>query len=212
LRFGRREAHALKPPRPDVVTGPGASTAPGKRTPAGKGVDMPRALPRFAAVVVAAVALTHFSVKPVDAQELAATAALLTVASTDATPGASPSVTPAGVTFAESASAPDFSRIRRPPVLPVLYATTALTQALDAHSTMTAMSRGAREANPVMQGVASNGGAIVAVKAGIAVGSIFVAEKMWRRNRAGAIATMVALNVVTAAVAAHNYRVASQLR
>jgi hypothetical protein len=77
---------------------------------------------------------------------------------------------------------------------------------------MTAMSRGAREANPVMQGVASNGGALVAVKAGIAAGSILVAEKMWRRNRAGAIATMVALNVVTAAVAAHNYRVASQLR
>jgi hypothetical protein len=173
---------------------------------------MPRALPRFAAVVVAAVALSHFSVKPVEAQGLAATAALLTVASTDATRGAAPSATPAGLTFSESASAPDFSRIRRPAVLPALYAMTAVTQALDAHSTMTALNRGAQEANPVMQGVASNGGALVAVKAGIAAGSIFVAEKMWRRNRAGAIATMVALNVVTAAVAAHNYRVASRLR
>jgi hypothetical protein len=173
---------------------------------------MPRALPRFAAVIVAAVALTHFSVRPVDAQELAATAGLLTVASTDATSIAPASLTSADLTFTESASAPDFSRIRRPSVLPMLYATTALTQALDAHSTMTAMSRGAREANPVMQGVAGNGGALMAVKAGIAAGSIFAAEKMWRRNRAGAIATMVALNVVTAAVAAHNYRVASQLR
>jgi len=172
---------------------------------------MPRALPRFAAVIVAAVALTHFSVKPVDAQELAATATLLTVASTDAT-HAAPASTSAGSTFGQSASAPDFSRIHRPSILPVLYATTAVTQALDAHSTMTALSRGAREANPVMQGVAGNGGALVAVKAGIAAGSIFVAEKMWRRNRAGAIATMVALNVVTAAVAAHNYRVASQMR
>jgi uncharacterized protein DUF5658 len=173
---------------------------------------MPRALPRFAGVVLVAVALTHFSVKPVDAQELAATATLLTVASTEATSGAPASMTSSDLTFGKSASAPDFSRIHRPSILPVLYATTALTQALDAHSTMTAMSRGAREANPVMQGVASNGGALVAVKAGIAAGSIFVAEKMWRRNRAGAIATMVALNLVTAAVAVHNYRVASQLR
>jgi uncharacterized protein DUF5658 len=181
--------------------------------PAGKGVDMRCALPRLpAAVVVAAVALTHFSVKPVDAQELAATATLLTVAATDATHGVPASMTSAGSTFGDSASAPDFSRIHRPSILPVLYATTAVTQALDAHSTMTALSRGAREANPLMQGVAGNGGALVAVKAGIAAGSIFVAEKLWRRNRAGAIATMVALNVVTAAVAAHNYRVASQMR
>jgi hypothetical protein len=199
-----------------VVTDPGASTAPGKRTPDGKGVDMPRALPRFAAVVVAAVALSHFSVKPVDAQALAATAALLTVASADATRGelapiAAVPVT--GMAFSGSAadSAPDFSRIRRPSVLPTLYAITAVTQALDAHSTMTALGRGAREANPLMQGVATNGGALLAVKAGIAAGSVFVAEKMWRRNRAGAIATMVALNAVTAAIAAHNYRVASRL-
>jgi hypothetical protein len=77
---------------------------------------------------------------------------------------------------------------------------------------MTALNRGAREANPLMQGAASNGGTLLAVKAGVAAGSIFVAEKLWRRNRAGAIATMVALNVVTAAIAAHNYAVASRLR
>jgi hypothetical protein len=95
--------------------------------------------------------------------------------------------------------------------LPALYAVTAVTQLLDAHSTMAALGKGAREANPVMQGVATHGGALLAVKAGAAVGTVFMAEKMWRRNRAGAIATMVLVNVVTGAIAAHNYSVASRL-
>ena len=42
---------------------------------------------------------------------------------------------------------------------------------------------------------------------------IFLSEKMWRRgNRAGALATMLVVNSVTAMVVAHNYRVASSLR
>ena len=74
---------------------------------------------------------------------------------------------------------------------------------------MTALNRGAREANPLMQGAATHSGALLAVKAGAAIGTVFMAEKMWRRNRAGAIATMVAMNAVTAVVAAHNYAVAA---
>ena len=55
-------------------------------------------------------------------------------------------------------------------------------------------------------------GALLAVKMGAAAGTVFVAEKLWRRNRVAAIALMVAVNVATAGIAAHNYSVASQLQ
>jgi len=101
---------------------------------------------------------------------------------------------------------------RRPAVLPPLYASAIVLQALDAHSTMSAIRNGAHEANPFMQGVAKNNGAMLAVKAGVAASTIYFAEKMWKRNRVGAIAMMVALNTIDALVVVHNYGVASRLR
>ena len=121
-----------------------------------------------------------------------------------------PAVSTSDVAF--PATAPDFSRVRRPALLPALYAANVALQALDAHSTMTALGRGAREANPLMTGVAGNRGALLAVKVGAAAGTIYFAEKLWRRNRVAAIALMVAVNGVNAAIVAHNYKVASRLR
>jgi hypothetical protein len=102
--------------------------------------------------------------------------------------------------------------VRRPALLPALYASNVVLQALDAHSTLTALKQGAREANPMMQGVAGNPTALIAVKAGAAAGTIYFAEKLWRRNRVAAIALMAAVNGVSAIVVAHNYKVASRLR
>ena len=174
-------------------------------------------LPRLAALLLTVAPLSHVAAAPAAAQELVGPAALLTVVASDtsatlsplfpATPG-----TAASTGGAAGTTAPDFSRIRRPKLLPALYAVTVLTQVLDAHSTTSALSRGGREVNPVMQGVASNRGALLAVKMGAAAGTVFVAEKLWRRNRTAAIALMVAVNVATAGIAAHNYSVASQLR
>jgi hypothetical protein len=113
-----------------------------------------------------------------------------------------PAVRPSG-TFGDS---------RRPALLTPLYASTIVLQALDAHSTMSAMNKGAHEANPFMQGVAKNNGAMLAVKAGVAAGTIYFAERMWRRNRVGAVAMMIAVNTIDAFVVAHNYGVASRLR
>ena len=102
---------------------------------------------------------------------------------------------------------------RRPPVLPMMYAAQIALQALDVHSTYSAIDKGAHEANPLMKGVVGNKGAMIAVKAGVAASTILLAEKMWRRgNRTGAIATMLIVNGVTAAVVANNYQVASNLR
>jgi hypothetical protein len=180
-----------------------------------KGFNMSRALPRLAAVALTLAWCAHFSASAAAAQELIAPASLatLTLSGTAAAPAPLFAVTQRD-TFAAAAApgAPDFSRIRRPSVLPALYALTAVTQALDAHSTFVALGRGAREANPLMQGAASHGGALLAVKAGAAIGTVFMAEKMWRRNRAGAIAAIVAMNVVTTVIAAHNYSVAARLR
>jgi hypothetical protein len=177
---------------------------------------MSRTLPRLAAILLTAVFVAHVAAAPAAAEELVGSTTLLSVVASD-TPAVLLPLFPAtsrgaAATEATGTIAPDFSHIRRPRLLPALYAVTVLTQVLDAHSTMTALGRGGREMNPLMQGVASNRGALLAVKMGAAVGTVFVAEKLWRRNRVAAIALMVAVNAATAGIAAHNYSVASALR
>ena len=101
---------------------------------------------------------------------------------------------------------------RRPRVLPVLYVSLAALQAFDGYSTTAGLSRGAREANQVMGGVAGNSAAFWVVKAGSTAASIWVAERLWKTNRVGAIVTMVAVNGVMASVAARNASVLKTLR
>ncbi len=183
---------------------------------------MVRMLPRFVAGFAAVITLSLCTSLPAAAQEQLASAALtptgLVPRATSASalfpaPPAAAQIAAPGIGRVEATiDAPDFSRLRRPALLPALYATTVALQALDAHSTMTALDRGAREANPLMKGVAGHSGAMLAVKAGAAAGTIYFAEKLWRRNRVAAVALMVAVNGVTAAVVAHNYKVASRLQ
>jgi uncharacterized membrane protein len=90
----------------------------------------------------------------------------------------------------------------RPVAVGVLYGTYATLQALDVVSTRKAIGAGAHELNPVMNG--GNVGAMLAVKAAVGVSTIYFTEKLWKKNRAGAIAVMVALNGAQAAIVAHN--------
>ena len=107
---------------------------------------------------------------------------------------------------------PSPKSLSRPTVLPALYVAQGALQAMDMHSTLQATSRGAHEAKPVMQGVANNNGAMLAVKAGVAASTILMSECLWKKgNRTGAIVSMVIANSVTAIVVAHNYRLANQL-
>ena len=101
---------------------------------------------------------------------------------------------------------------RRPALLPMLYSSYAALQAYDVYSTRQALARGAREANPLMQGVVGNTGAFVAMKAGVAVATIAAAEKLWKTNKPAAIGVMIAGNSVAAIVAARNTRTLGQLR
>lgn len=177
-----------------------------------------RALPSRIAIII--LTLGVFA-SPAAAQELLTSNVLANAVLFPAAPVApAADATPARVSVAAEQgpavnaviARPDFSP-RRPSLLPALYIGQIALQALDAHSTFTALDRGGVEANPLMKGVAGNRGAMLAVKAGAAAGTIWAAEHLWRRgNRAGAIALMVVANGVTAAVVAHNYKVASALR
>jgi hypothetical protein len=90
-------------------------------------------------------------------------------------------------------------------ILPVLYVSFAALQAFDGWSTTAGVGQGAREANPVLGGVANHAAAVWAVKAGVTTGSILMAEHLWRSHRRGqAVATMLVANGVMAAIAAHN--------
>src|SRR5688500_15248110 len=102
--------------------------------------------------------------------------------------------------------------ISRPAALTALYASYGALQAYDVYSTRQALARGAREANPLMQGVVGNTGAVIALKAGVTVATIAAAEKLWKTNKPAAIGVMIAGNSVAAMVAARNARTLGQLR
>ena len=89
-----------------------------------------------------------------------------------------------------------------------LYASTAVMQALDMHSTLQAFRAGAVEANPLMSGIAKNRGAFIATKAAVAASTIFAARHIAKRNKVAAVVTMVAINSAYAMIVRHNYNVA----
>lgn len=93
---------------------------------------------------------------------------------------------------------------KRPLALTALYGSYAAVQALDVVSTQKAIGAGAQELNPAMG--AGGRARMVAVKSAATALSIYVVERTWKKNRLGAIATMVAVNGVSAAIAARNFR------
>jgi len=93
-----------------------------------------------------------------------------------------------------------------------LYGLTALAQALDAHSTMSALHAGAREGNPVMAALTSHPPAFIALKAGAAVGLIYAGHSVAKHSKLQAVIALAAIDSVYFAIAAHNYHVAARLR
>lgn len=94
----------------------------------------------------------------------------------------------------------------RPKALAPMYATLGVLQALDVYSTRRALAGGGAEANPVMRDAAQSSAGMMAVKALSTAGSIYFAERAWKKNRKGAMILMAAINGVTAAVVANNLR------
>lgn len=97
-------------------------------------------------------------------------------------------------------------QVKRPAILPALYATLGVMQAWDVYSTTAALKAGAREANPTAAPFAGNAGSLIGLKAATTAGTIFFAERMWKKNKVGAIVMLAAINGATAAVSMRNMR------
>ena len=137
-------------------------------------------------------------------------AALSAAAQEAAAPPADSTLAPA---YSIDAPAAAIVTAKRPTPLVPLYGSMVALQALDVVSTTKAIESGAgTEANAAMQHVVGNPAAFVAVKAGTAAATIWLSEKLWRRNRVAAIALMVGVNVGTAIVAAHNISIVASRR
>jgi hypothetical protein len=93
-----------------------------------------------------------------------------------------------------------------------LYASTAIMQGLDVHSTMAVLKHGGGEANPLMGGLVTNKAAFIGVKAAVAAGTIMAAHQIGKRNKVAAVVMLVAINSAYAFVVQHNYRVARSLQ
>jgi hypothetical protein len=115
-----------------------------------------------------------------------------------------------GASLRATPSLPD---VRRPTLLPALYAGSAVLQSYDAYSTMSALNKGGVEANPLMKSVVKNPVAFVAVKASVTAASIVAAERLWKSNhRVGAVALMIVSNGVMGMVAGRNASVLRGMR
>ena len=92
------------------------------------------------------------------------------------------------------------------------YAGSVILQAMDVHSTFKVLDRGGREGNPMLAGIANNRPAFVAIKAGIAAGSIYAVSRIAKHNKIAAMAMAAALNSTYAMIVSHNYKLAASLR
>lgn len=90
-----------------------------------------------------------------------------------------------------------------PGSLKALYTSYGVLQGLDMWSTILARHNGAREMNPLMN--TGFAGASL-VKGLMTTGTFAAVNSLEKKNRKAAVVTMVALNVVNAAVVAHNFR------
>jgi len=94
---------------------------------------------------------------------------------------------------------------KRPAALVPLYVSYSALQVVDIATTRTAVNRGTgREGNPVMGPAVGNPIAFVALKAGTTAGTIWLTERLWKRHRVAAVATMIGMNAALAVVVNHN--------
>lgn len=142
-------------------------------------------------VMTTAVPAVAQSASGVPTSDARVAGSLLASTSSVATMSSAP-VTPVGV-------AP-----RRSLTLPALQVSFGALQVMDVVSTVRGLNAGLTEANVVMRGIAGRPMALAAVKAGAATASVLLVNRMARRNRAAAIATMAALNTAYSLVVVRN--------
>jgi hypothetical protein len=88
-----------------------------------------------------------------------------------------------------------------------LYAAYGTLQALDVHSTLTALDNGGVEGNPLVRTVVESPAGLIAVKAASTAGFVYVVERIRKKNRAAAFVLAIGVTSLQAYVVAHNYSV-----
>ena len=96
-------------------------------------------------------------------------------------------------------------KAERPAALMPLYLSQAALQGADLYTTRRALNAGHIEANPMFKNASF--GTMVGAKVAATAASIYISEKLWKRNRYAAIGVMVITNIAMSAVVANNYRV-----
>jgi hypothetical protein len=89
-----------------------------------------------------------------------------------------------------------------------LYVTSATLQGLDTLTTFRALNAGHREANPLLK--SGNRPLMICAKIATASASIYLAEKLWKRDRKAAVLSMVITNVAMSMVIANNTHIGSR--
>jgi hypothetical protein len=104
-------------------------------------------------------------------------------------------------------------RPRRPWPLPMLYGASTFFNGYDAYVTLSAVNSGAMEVNPALKPFTNHPVAFIAVKAGLTVASIAVADQIWKDNHgARAVVLMLLANAMMVGVTAHNAAVLQRVR
>lgn len=86
----------------------------------------------------------------------------------------------------------------------------AVSQALDFISTRRGLEAGVREGNPLMAPLVGSAGAVIAMKCGVSVVTVYAAERLWKHNRKAAILTLIGVNIGYGAIVSHNFAVAAK--
>ena len=106
--------------------------------------------------------------------------------------------------------------LRRDPrraVLSALHMATGVVQGYDGMLTLKVMRAGGIETNPLIKPVASNQGAMMAIKVGAALSTVIGTEQLWRNDhKLGAIVASIVANSAMAMVAHHNAKVLATLQ
>jgi len=89
-----------------------------------------------------------------------------------------------------------------PTTLTDMYLKHAALQGLDALTTFSALSKGHTEANPLLK--SGNTALIVGGKIAATTLSVYLTQKLWKRNRKAAIVTMVVTNAILSAAVVNN--------
>ena len=108
------------------------------------------------------------------------------------------------------AQSSDAVEARRPAALVPLYVAQVTLHGLDLHSTMRALDQGHREANPFLKNATS--GQMIGAKIATSAATVWLSEKLWKKNRVAAVVVMSGVNAALAAVVANNYRIAESTR